>query len=91
MSKFCVKPLLWHWLGYTLAPAHLLQFQTVIVTGHQVLLFYFSLILCLQFKQYLYIYSKDARSLKTMSDYQNIMGVWHMVVMMDIQISCKSL
>ena len=32
-------------------------------------------------------YCKNAKSLKT--DYQNILGVWHFVVMMDIEISCK--
>ena len=30
-----------------------------------------------------------ARSLKTLSDYQYIMGVWRVVVMMDIDIICK--
>ena len=34
-------------------------------------------------------YCKNARSLKTLSDYQTIMGVWHVVIMMDIEISCK--
>ena len=29
------------------------------------------------------------KSLKAISDYQNIMGVWHVVVMMEMEISCN--
>ena len=50
---------------------------------------YFRPIICLQFEQFCLVYCKNARSLKTLSDYQNIMGAWHVVVMMDIEISCK--
>ena len=32
-------------------------------------------------------YCKNARSLKTLADYQNIMGVWHVVAMMDIGVN----
>ena len=34
-------------------------------------------------------YCKDSRSLKTISDYQNIIGIWHVVVMMDMEICCN--
>ena len=42
---------------------------------------YFSPIICFQFQQFFVHFSaRVARSLKTISDYQNIMGVWHVVV-----------
>ena len=32
---------------------------------------------------------QEVSSLKTKSDYQNIITVWHVVVMMDIEINCE--
>ena len=38
--------------------------------------------------EFVYFAAKmQKKSLET--DYQNILGVWHVVVMMDIEISCK--
>ena len=50
---------------------------------------YLSPITYLQFKQFCLFYCKNARSFKAISDYQNIMGVWHVIVLMDREISCK--
>ena len=61
----------------------------MIVTVNQVLIFILAPKYVSGLNNICLFYCKNARSLKTISDYQNIMGVWHVIVMMDTEISCK--